>query len=98
LAVLLLAGFGFRKMVAKPRRAARRVDTPEQLEPPSGPYAPGISPIEASGRIDAPRSGANALTEEDRDQLADRVRLLAKRDPAVTANVLRMWLQDTEAQ
>jgi len=53
-----------------------------------------MSPSEAAGRIDAPRTGAHPQIEEERDQLADRVRLLAKRDSAVTANVLRTWLRD----
>jgi flagellar biosynthesis/type III secretory pathway M-ring protein FliF/YscJ len=29
--------------------------------------------------------------------LADRIRVVAKRDPAATANVLRMWMQENEA-
>jgi flagellar M-ring protein FliF len=95
IAVVLFAAFGLVNMMKKPKRPARRAELPEQLEPPSY-IPPAISAMESSGRLDAPRSGGNPLTEEDRDQLADRVRQLAKRDPAVTANVLRMWLQDTE--
>jgi flagellar biosynthesis/type III secretory pathway M-ring protein FliF/YscJ len=41
-------------------------------------------------------SGAQQLSEGEREQLADRIRQLAKRDPAATANVLRMWLQDSQ--
>jgi len=99
-AVLMLAAFGFVKMTRKPKLPARQAEFPSQLEPPSGSYVPaGLSAAEATARLEGSgRSGMNALTEEDRDQLADRVRQLAKRDPAITANVLRMWLQDTEAR
>jgi flagellar biosynthesis/type III secretory pathway M-ring protein FliF/YscJ len=37
------------------------------------------------------------ISDAERDQLAERVRVVVKRDPAATANVLRMWLQDNQS-
>jgi flagellar biosynthesis/type III secretory pathway M-ring protein FliF/YscJ len=41
---------------------------------------------------------AQQISEGDRDQLAERIRQLAKRDPAATVNVLRMWLQESQSE
>ena len=79
-------------------------EMPGELELPEPSYSPSPLPATAAeapaARLDlSPAAQALAepvLTEADRDQMADRVRQLAKRDPAATANVLRMWLQDTQ--
>jgi flagellar biosynthesis/type III secretory pathway M-ring protein FliF/YscJ len=34
--------------------------------------------------------------DSERGQLAERIRGVAKRDPAATASVLRMWIQDNQ--
>jgi len=87
LALVLLAGVILR-LSARRRRVARRAAVPEELPAPTG--APQLGPpAELPVRI--------GYTEEDRDELAERVRELAKRDLAVTANVLRMWLGQTES-
>jgi flagellar M-ring protein FliF len=40
---------------------------------------------------------AARLEAREPNELAERVRPIVKRDPAVTANVLRMWLQENRA-
>jgi len=77
------------RRAARRRRSARGAEVPEELPAPFG--APQLGPpvAESPARI--------GYTEEDRDELAERVRELAKRDLAVTANVLRMWLGQTES-
>ncbi|SPE30367.1 Flagellar M-ring protein [Candidatus Sulfopaludibacter sp. SbA3] len=35
---------------------------------------------------------------EDTNELSERVRMVAKREPELTANVLRMWLQESRAE
>jgi flagellar biosynthesis/type III secretory pathway M-ring protein FliF/YscJ len=40
-------------------------------------------------------SGAPAQAE-DNAELSERVRLVAKREPDLAANVLRMWLQESK--
>jgi flagellar biosynthesis/type III secretory pathway M-ring protein FliF/YscJ len=49
-----------------------------------------------TGQLAAAVAEAEAILQDDTGELADRVRQLAKRDPLVTANVLRMWLQETK--
>jgi flagellar M-ring protein FliF len=54
--------------------------------PAAAPIAPSAAPPVA------------ALTSaEDNNELSERVRLVAKREPDLTANVLRMWLQQSKA-
>ena len=81
------------------------VESPEQLVLPEGSYAPaptGLPAAEAApARIDLSPAAqqlaaAQQLSPADREQLAERIRQVAKRDPAATANVLRMWLQDNQ--
>jgi flagellar biosynthesis/type III secretory pathway M-ring protein FliF/YscJ len=56
---------------------------PTDLSPTAAAIANGQAPPAA--RIEA----------KTPNELAERVRPIAKRDPAVTANVLRMWLQES---
>ena len=98
LAVLLVVALGIFR-VRKSKRGRASVELPEQFGlPPAGAYGPVSLPGgESAGQLDelpGHRLESPALSESDRDQLADRVRQLAKRDPAATANVLRMWLQE----
>ena len=72
------------------------IDFREELAAPAAhaELSPAASEI-AGGQLTA--SEAARLAAEDHGELADRVRMLAKRDPAVTANVLRMWLQESKS-
>jgi flagellar M-ring protein FliF len=86
LAVLLFLARG---ILGVGRRApARDVGMPAELESPAAlpELSPAASPI--AGSTTAPRA------VEDSGELAERVRLVAKREPALTVNVLRMWLQE----
>jgi flagellar biosynthesis/type III secretory pathway M-ring protein FliF/YscJ len=70
------------------RVPAREMELPDELEAPSvrtefSPEAAGIA------------AGAIAAPVEDHNELAERVRTVAKREPELTANVLRMWLQES---
>ena len=66
------------------------VSAPDELPAGAGPaqLAPSFAP---AGQIES------ASFLEDRNQLADRVRHLARKDTAATANVLRMWMQETKS-
>jgi len=102
LLLMTLASVVFRA-VRKPRQGRVKVENPEQRELPPGGYTPasgGLPAAEgAAAHLDlSPHAQQLAagpqISEAERDQLADRVRVVAKRDPAATANVLRVWLQD----
>jgi len=71
------------------RRAPEaEVGMPAELEAPAA--LPELSPAAeqiASGRA-APRVAGES------NELTERVRQLAKRDPALTVNVVRTWLQE----
>jgi flagellar M-ring protein FliF len=55
--------------------------------------APAAAPV-----VPPPAAPVAALTSaEDNNELSERVRLVAKREPDLTANVLRMWLQESKA-
>jgi flagellar biosynthesis/type III secretory pathway M-ring protein FliF/YscJ len=51
----------------------------------------------AAAAIAAGAIGATAPAAEDPNELSERVRLVAKREPELTVNVLRMWLQDSKS-
>lgn len=100
LAFLLAVGRGIVRMLAQPKGERRGAGTPGQIEAGGGGYAGTLAGMEGAAQIDGPgatRALAASLSEEDREQLAERVRQVAKHEPAVTANVVRMWLQDTES-
>lgn len=103
LVVLLGLAFGIFRMVRKPKHKRASAESTDHLELPAGssasgpPSLPGTegapANIDLSPQAQQLAAGAQ-LTESDRDQLADRIRQVTKRDPAATASVLRMWLQD----
>jgi flagellar biosynthesis/type III secretory pathway M-ring protein FliF/YscJ len=74
------------------RAPARKVGIPDELAAPAvrTELSPAAAEI-AAGAIAAPTAA------EDNSELAERVRLLAKREPELTANVLRMWLQESRS-
>jgi flagellar M-ring protein FliF len=104
LVLLMALAFGILKFGRKSKRKQVTVDG-EALELPAGADVAGghaltgaegvAANIELSARAQQLAAGP-PLTEADRDQLADRIRVVAKRDPVATANVLRMWMQDSQ--
>jgi len=68
----------------------REVKIPAELEAPAAltQLSPAATEI-AVGALAAPSE------TEDNNELAERVRLAVKREPALTLNVLRMWLQES---
>ena len=98
LTLLIVLAAGIFKMGRKQKRGEGSVDGPDHLELREGAYTP--TPL---GGAEAPAANiefspaAQQLSEGDREQLADRIRQVAKRDPAATANVLRMWLHEGQA-
>ncbi len=102
LAFLMALGFGMFKMMGKPKAVRGTVGTGAPLELPEGSHSalPELEGIAANLNLSATAqqmAGVPQLSEGERDQLAERIRQVAKRDPAATANVLRMWLQDTHS-
>jgi flagellar M-ring protein FliF len=100
LAFLMALGFGFFRMARKPKHKGGKLDA-GKLELPEGslPPLPGLEGAAAHLSLSAQAQQLAAvpqLSEGERDQMAERIRGLAKRDPAATANVLRMWLQDRQ--
>jgi flagellar M-ring protein FliF len=95
LALLLVLGRGLFRMARK-APASRDMDFREELAAPAAHAELSATAAEvAGGQLTAAQ--AAQLAAEDHGELADRVRMLAKRDPAVTANVLRMWLQESKS-
>jgi len=70
--------------------AAGPAEISDELE---GPAA--RAELSPAAEIAAAAAAALPLPEEN-SALSDRVRLVAKREPELTANVLRMWLQDSK--
>jgi flagellar M-ring protein FliF len=98
LTLLIVLAAGIFRVMRKPKPRRDSVESPEQRELPEGAYAPSSLPgaLPPAAHIDL-SAAAQQLSEGDREQLADRIRQVAKRDPAATANVLRMWLQDGQS-
>jgi flagellar M-ring protein FliF len=87
LAVLLVLARG---LFRRGRRVAvREVEMADELAAPAARAA--LSP--AAAEIAA---ASFAGAGEDTNELSERVRLLAKREPDLTLNVLRMWLQENK--
>jgi flagellar M-ring protein FliF len=103
LVLLMALAFGIFKVARK--KKGGKVEMQESIELPAGSEIPGshalpsgdgaAANLELSPRAQQLAAGP-PLSEADRDQLADRIRVVAKRDPAATANVLRMWMQDKQ--
>ena len=106
LVVLAALGWFAFHTIRKPKGVRVKVEKPEQLELPSGAHLPGAAGLpgaegaaahlELSPHAQQLAAGPQ-ISEVEREQLAERVRAVAKRDPAATANVLRMWLQDQQS-
>jgi flagellar M-ring protein FliF len=101
LTLLLALAFGILRMVRKPKRGRGSVEEPLELPPgadtaasPALPGAEGAAHLDLSPK--AQQLTALQIPEGERDQLADRIRQVAKRDPTATANVVRTWLQDNQ--
>lgn len=98
--VLLVVIFALFKRMRK-RRPVAKVSVPGEL-----PEAAGLHRLENSnalataGQLANQRQAAAYGSNEDENALAERIQKLVERDPNVTANVLRMWLQEnrTEAE
>jgi flagellar M-ring protein FliF len=85
LAILLFLARGV--FGAKRRVNAANVGMAAELESPAA-----LPELSAAATQIAATAVPHAI--EDNGELADRVRLVAKREPALTVNVLRMWLQE----
>ena len=103
--VLAALGWFVFHTIRKPKHAPGKVENPE-LELPPGSNHRGLAALPgaegAAARLDlSPHAQQLAagpqISDAERDQLAERIRAVAKRDPAATANVLRMWLQDQQS-
>jgi len=101
LTLLLALAFGILRMVRKPKRGRGSVEEPLELPPgtdttasPALPGAEGAAHLDLSPK--AQQLTALQIPEGERDQLAERIRQVAKRDPTATANVVRTWLQDNQ--
>lgn len=107
LTLLIVLALGVFRFLRKPKSKTRNVhmEDLEQRELPAGSYAPPSpslpgaegepAQIELSPKAQQ-LAAAPQLSEGERDQLAERIRQVAKRDPVATANVLRMWLHDSQ--
>lgn len=84
--------------VAVNRKKGRvSVDLVSQPDELSGPLStPHLHPA-TTALATAEQLGELPTREDDSLELARRIRELAKREPAVTANTLRMWLVDNQA-
>ncbi|MGP8243224.1 MAG: flagellar basal-body MS-ring/collar protein FliF [Bryobacteraceae bacterium] len=88
--LLILAKSVFR--FARRAGVPREVDFPAELEGPAAHTELSETAVAiANGQAPLPAAAA------PHGELAERIRPIAKRDPAVTASVLRMWLQETRA-
>jgi flagellar M-ring protein FliF len=90
LALLLVLMRGIFRLAR--RAPAREVEVPDELQASAARAELGPATAEiAAGAIAAPAA------DEDNSELAQRVRMVAKREPELTANVLRMWLQESRS-
>lgn len=105
LTLLIVLAIGIFRFMRK-AKPGRDDENPDQLALPAGvhtpasPSLPGAEGLPAHLELSAKaqqHAMVPQLSEGERDQLADRIRQVAKRDPAATANVLRMWLQDNQS-
>jgi len=91
LAVLLVLVRGIFKYAR--RSPPRRVEIPDELEAPA--VRTELSP--AAVELAAGMQETLAPVDVDTD-LAERVRAVARREPALTVNVLRMWLEENKTE
>ncbi len=86
LAILLFLARGL--FGIKRHSPAGDVGMPAELEAPAA-----LPELSAAAAQIAATAAPHAI--EDNGDLAERVRMVAKREPALTVNVLRMWLQES---
>ena len=96
LALLLVASRVAIKM-ARRRRVVATVSQPDELESPLD--IPQLHPAGTALATAEQLAAQQDLVSQEDDslELAQRLRELAKREPAVTANTLRMWLLQNDA-
>ena len=92
LAVLLVLVRGvFRFARRAPAKEVREVRLPGELEGPAARTELSATAAQIAAAVNA------APVAEDNGELAERVRTVAKREPDLTVNVLRMWLQESKS-
>jgi flagellar M-ring protein FliF len=109
--VFTLLRFAFRLIPRAKRASAVDVPAElEETRAHYGPAPVGAASPEAVGELAAAIAAAGGTplgapvappavalaSAEDNNELSERVRLVAKREPDLTANVLRMWLQESK--
>ena len=101
LGVLLVLIRGLFRFARRAPAKGKDLRLPAELEAPAArtDLSPAAAEI-AAAAMNAPGTAgaikAPAATAEENGELAERVRLLAKREPDLTVNVLRMWLQESK--
>ncbi len=92
LAVLLVLARGiFRFARRTPAKEAGEVRVPAELEGPAARTELSAAASQIAAAVNA------APAAEYNSELAERVRMVAKREPELTVNVLRMWLQESKS-
>jgi len=93
LLLVLVVMFAIRRSGSKKKQS---MEVERRLELAEGAAAAETQlEVGGTGRLE-PAAPAEPVVKEDSHELAERVKVMAKRDPQVTANVLRMWLQDSK--
>lgn len=94
LVVVLVLVFGLFRTKKRTKEDKALVEEQAELE-----AADAQTQLASSGnkQLEAAESVHEPAIPSATGELAERVRQLAKRDPLVTANVLRMWMQETRA-
>jgi len=90
LAILLFLARGI--FGSRRRPPVREVGMPAELQAPAA--FTELSPAAAHIAVGA---AAAPPATEDNSELAERIRLVSKREPALTVNVLRTWLQEPKS-
>jgi len=94
LAILVIASRVFLK-ARRRKNLVRTVSHPDELEDAIAP--PQLHSVSTALATAGQLARADLISEgEDNQELAKRIREMAKREPAVTANALRMWLLQRE--
>jgi flagellar M-ring protein FliF len=98
LAFSLLLGLAYFLFRAPKRRGPMEHEIRVAEELQAGAASVPLPPAPAFAAAGQIESGGNDQSfTEDRTQLAERVRHLARKDTVATANVLRMWLQESKS-
>ena len=99
--ILIALGIGLTLVLRlMPRRSGRGQDEaselPRELEAAASRNG-AMAGSRAAGALQEEMASARPLFHERPDETGDRIRMLAQRDVAATANVLRMWMDDQQA-